>query len=97
MVGRSGLFFSLDFFSLFYVPRFGKKIINEFANYLVSFVVYDPSLDQRILRKEQENNLKLKIKLTGWFIYDKIQRQSTDFPYITLDTEQTEHIWHSCE
>ena len=97
MVGRSGLFFSLDFFSLFYVPRFGKKIINEFANYLVSFVVYDPSLDQRILRKEQENNLKLKIKLTGWFIYDKIQRQSTDFPYITLDTKQTEHIRHSCE
>ena len=39
------------------------------------FVLYDPSLDQRILwRKEQENILKLKIKLIGWFIYDKIQR-----------------------
>ena len=48
------------------------------ANYLVCFVLYDLSLDQGILRKEQENILKLKIKLIGWFIYDKIQ--STDFP-----------------
>ena len=63
------------------------------ANYLVCFVLYDPSLDQRILRKEQENILKLKIKLICWLILDKIQ--STDFPYITLDTEQKEHIWHS--
>ena len=59
---------------------FGKKKINNNANYLVWFVLYDLSLDQRILRKEQENILKLKIKLIGWFIYDKIQRQSTDFP-----------------
>ena len=29
---------------------------------------------------KQENILKLKIKLIGWFIYDKVQRQSTDFP-----------------
>ena len=71
--------------------------INDNANYLVCFVIYDPSLDQRILRKEQENILKLKIKLIGWFIYDIIQRQSKDFPYITLDTEQKEHIWHSCK
>ena len=42
--------------------------------------VLSGSLDQRILRKEQENILKLKIKLIGWFIYDKIQRRSTDFP-----------------
>ena len=98
MVGRSGLFFFTRFFFTILCTKVWKEIIiNEFANYLVSFVVYDPSLDQRILRKEQENNLKLKIKLTDWFIYDKIQRQSTDFPYITLDTEQTEHIWHSCE
>ena len=54
--------------------------MNDKANYLVCFVLYDPSLDQRILKKEQENILKLKIKLIGWFIYDKIQRQSTDFP-----------------
>ena len=32
---------------------------NGNANYLVCFVIYDPSLDQRILRKEQENILKL--------------------------------------
>ena len=76
-----------------------RKKINDNANYLVCFVLYDPSLNQRILlRKEQENILKLKIKLIGWFVYDKIQRQSTDFPpYITLDTEQKEHIWHSCK
>ena len=56
-----------------------KEKYNNNANYLVCFVLYDPSLDQRILlRKEQENILKLKIKLIGWFIYDKIQ--STDFP-----------------
>ena len=35
---------------------------------------------------------------SNWFtgsFYDKIQRQGTDFPYITLDTEQKENIWHS--
>ena len=70
---------SIFFHSIFfhYVPRFGKKKKNN-ANYLVCFVIYDPSLDQRILRKEQENILKLKIKLIGCFIYDIIQ--STDFP-----------------
>ena len=75
-----------------------KKIIYN-ANYLVCFDLYDPSLDQRILRKEQENILKLKIKLIGWFIYDKTQRQSTDFPLHNplIDTEQKEHIWHSCK
>ena len=56
---------------------FGKKTINDNANYLVCFVVYDPGLDQRILGKEQENIPKLKINLIGWFINDKIQ--STDF------------------
>ena len=65
---------------------------------MACFVLYDPSLDQRILlRKEQKNILKLKIKLIGSFIYDKIQRQSTDFPYTTLDTEEKEHISHSCK
>ena len=36
---------------------------------------------------------------SNWFagsFYDTIQRQSTDFSHITLDTEQKEHIWHSC-
>ena len=57
--------------------------LEDNANYLVCFVLYDKSLDQRILRKEQEYILKLKTELIGWFINDKIQRQSTDFPYIT--------------
>ena len=87
-------FFFTQFFSLFMYQGLKRNKINDNANYLACFVLYDPSLDQRILRKEQENILKLKIKLIGWFIYDKIQRQSTDFPYITLDTEQKEHIWH---
>ena len=65
---------------------------------IACFVLYDPSYDQRVLlRKEQNNTLKLKIKLIGSIIYDKIQKQSTDFPYITLDTEEKEHIWHSCK
>ena len=46
------------------------------------FVLYDPSLDQKMRRKEQENILKLKTNMIGWFIYDKIQRQSTDFPLL---------------
>ena len=66
---------------------------------IIWFVLF--YIDQRILlRKEQENILKLKIKLIGWFIYDKIKRQSTDFPLLylsCLDTEQKEHIWHSCK
>ena len=74
-----------------------RKKINNNAIYLVCFVKCDPSLDQIILRKQQEHILNLKIKLIGWFIYYKIKRQSTDFPYITLDTEQKEHIWHSCK
>ena len=79
-VGRSGRFFFFTRFFNIYVPRFGKKKISDNANYLVCFILYDPSLDQRILlRKEQENILQLKIKLIGSFIYDKIQRQSTDF------------------
>ena len=57
-VGRS-IFFTGFFFH--YVP-------SNNANYLVCFVLYDPSLDQRILRKEEENILKLKIKLIHWFI-----------------------------
>ena len=74
-------FFSLDLFSLFMYQGLERKKISHNANYLVCFVLYDPSLDQRILlRKEQINILKLKIKLIGSFIYDKIQRQSTDFP-----------------
>ena len=58
----------------------GLEEINDNANYLVCVVIYDPSLDQRILRKEQENILKLKIKpMIGWFIYDIIQRQKHRF------------------
>ena len=65
-----------------------KKKINDNANYLVCFALYDPSLGHRILRKEQENILKLKFKLIGWFIYDKSKGKAQIFPYITLDTEQ---------
>ena len=51
----------------------GLERKNDNANYLACFVLYDPNLDQRILRKEQENILKLKIKLIGWFILGKAQ------------------------
>ena len=53
--------------------------------------------EKRLEFIKQENILKLKIKLIDWFIYNKVQRQSTDFPYITFDTEQKEHTWHSCK
>ena len=36
--------------------------------------------EKRLEFIKQENILKLKIKLIGWFIYDKVQRQSADFP-----------------
>ena len=75
-----------------------RKKISHNANYLVCFVLYDPSLDQRILlRKEQKNILKLKIKLIGSFILTKPKGKAQIFPYITLDTEEKEHIWHSCK
>ena len=49
------IFFFTQFFFTIYVPRFGKKKISHNVNYLVCFVLYDPSLDQRILlRKEQK-------------------------------------------
>ena len=70
---------------------------NDNANYLVCFVLYDPSLGQRILKKEQENILKLKIKLIGWFFMTKSKGKAQIFPYITLDSEQKKHIWHSCK
>ena len=35
--------------------------------------------EKRLEFIKPENILKLKIKLIGWFIYDKVQRQSTDF------------------
>ena len=62
------IFFTRFFFTI-YVPRFGKKKINDSANYLVCFVLYDPSLDQkqRVLRKEQENILKLN--QTDWLVH----------------------------
>ena len=56
------IFFTPLFFTI-YVPRFGKKNINDKANYLVCFVLYDPSLDQRILRKEQDENQ------TDWLVH----------------------------
>ena len=37
-------------------------------------------IEKRLEFIKQENILKLKINLIGWFIYDKVQRQSTDFP-----------------
>ena len=62
----------------------GLERKKENANYLVCSVLNDPSFDQRLEFIKQENILKLKIKLIGWFIYDKVQRQSTVFPHITL-------------
>ena len=34
--------------------------------------------------------------LAGSFM-TKSKRKAHIFPYITLDTEQKEHIWHSCK
>ena len=63
----SGRFFLLNFFFTLFFPTI--YVPSDNANYLVCCVLYDPSLDQRILRKENlENNLKLKIKLIRWFI-----------------------------
>ena len=75
---RSGrFFFSLDFF---FTPFFSTIYVpSDNANYLVWIVLYDPSLDQRIFRKE-ENIFKLKTKLICWFILWQNPKAKHRFP-----------------
>ena len=68
-VGRSGRFFCFhSIFFTIYVPRFGKKKINNNANYLVCFVLYDPSLDQRIFEKRTRKHSQTENQ-TDWLVH----------------------------
>ena len=62
------------------------KIWNEKRMQITWFVLFymmqawTKDIEKRLEFIKQKNILKLKINLIGWFLYDKVQRQSTDFP-----------------